>query len=244
MIGRKTGDSDSFICSIEIALLILIECDEELWKDTKRKVSDVLRTSFRSQKRDVMVPIATRSGRRVRPRSIPKRQIPFGLDSLHGTVSLPTPRSMHMDETLEDHARHPAGDAVCPRCQAVYHGKRWSYLRGSNKSRTRAPRTECPGCRLEREGKVGGIIRLSGNFLSHHLENVWSQIRRIALREQHRNPMARLLRQERSAEGFSIYTTHHTLAILLGKELHHANRGSLKIHWSDHDPLLVDWSRD
>jgi hypothetical protein len=190
-----------------------------------------------------MVPISTRPGRRGQLHGVRKIQTQTVSVPLHSPGSQPSPRSYRVDEGLVPHDFHTAGEAVCRLCKAVYHGKRWSYTTKPSARSRQLPRVECPGCRLEREGKVGGIVKLSGNFFPVHEENILSQIRRIALRERQRNPMARLLKFERNGPILSVFTTHRTLAVLLGKGLHHANHGSLKIHWSDHDPLRVDWSR-
>lgn len=190
-----------------------------------------------------MVSGSTRPGRRGRLHGVPKIQTQTKSVPLHAPGPHPSPRSYRIDDGLNAHEVHSAGSAVCKRCQAVYHGKRWCYPTRLPANYKKLLRVECPGCRLEREGKVGGIVRLSGDFLPSHKENILSQIRRVALRERQRNPLARLLRFESNGQGFLVYTTHRTLAVLLGKELRHANQGSLKIHWSDHDPLRVDWSR-
>lgn len=182
---------------------------------------------------------------RRRSRSVTKGLTQSTSLAVHFHSPQPSPRSYRIEETVSDHLHHEAGDAYCSRCHAVYHGKRWSYSTPVKMNLSRRVRVECPGCRLEREGKVGGIVRLSGEYLLNHKENILSQIRRIAEREQRRHPLARLLKLEPSKadKGFSLLTTHRTLAVLIGKELRHANHGTLKIHWSDHDPLLVEWSR-
>ncbi|MBZ5535225.1 MAG: hypothetical protein LAO31_04655 [Acidobacteriia bacterium] len=190
-----------------------------------------------------MVPMSSRPGRRGRVHGVPKLQTQTASVPLHSPGSQPSPRSYRIDDGLIARDLHTAGEAVCGQCKAVYHGKRWSYPPRPPARLKQLPRVECPGCRLEREGKVGGIVRLSGEFLPVHEVNILSQIRRIAQRERLRNPMARLLKLERNGAGLSVFTTHRTLAVLLGKGLHHANRGSLKIHWTDHDPLRVEWSR-
>ncbi|MFI5173842.1 MAG: BCAM0308 family protein [Terriglobia bacterium] len=190
-----------------------------------------------------MVPLSTRPGRRGRLHGVRKLQTQTASVPLHTPGSQPSPRSYQVDDGLVSHDLHTAGEAVCGKCRAVYHGKRWSYPAKPPLRFKQLPRVECPGCRLEREGKVGGIVRLSGDFFPVHEENILSQIRRIAMRERQRNPLARLLKLERNGQGLSVFTTHRTLAVLLGKELHHANHGSLKIHWTDHDPLRVEWSR-
>jgi len=70
--------------------------------------------------------------------------------------------------------RKPGGEALCPRCDAVYRRGRWSAGPAP-----RSPRLlHCPACRRTREQLPAGYVSLSGPFLSAHSEEIVHLMRR------------------------------------------------------------------
>jgi NMD protein affecting ribosome stability and mRNA decay len=141
------------------------------------------------------------------------------------------------------------GPRICERCGAVYSKRRWTVSSTLSPRRLRtiaAPdATLCPACRLIAEGRFGGEVRVSGAFVADHGDEVERLIRNEAARAAEDNPLARIVRFDRSRAGFTVRTTTEHLAKRLGQALRKAFDGTVRYRFSHENKFAhVTWSRD
>jgi hypothetical protein len=141
------------------------------------------------------------------------------------------------------------GPRICERCGAVYAKRRWTFaatIHPRTLSAIAAPdMTLCPACRMAAEGQFGGEVRLSGAFLAGHRAEVEHLIRNEARRAAEDNPLARIVRFDRSPGRFTVRTTTEHLAKRIGHALHKALHGTVRYRFSHENKFAhVTWSRE
>jgi NMD protein affecting ribosome stability and mRNA decay len=121
----------------------------------------------------------------------------------------------------------PPEPALCPQCGVVYHRGRWQ----------RAPRPEkahehlCPACQRIKDGYPAGYVKLSGEFLGTH-------------RDEIRHLLRRIMDIMEKGGVITVTTTDVHLARRIGEALHHAYQGKLDIKYSQDEYLVrIDWTR-
>lgn len=133
--------------------------------------------------------------------------------------------------------------AYCRDCHAVYRNKRWQ-LGTPGTSDTGLVETVCPACRKTAEGYAQGVMTLSGDYLWKHEAEILNMLRHAEERVRAKNPLERILRMEREGEALVIETTAEKLVEHLGRALHKAHRGELRVNWGDgHEVCRVNWER-
>jgi NMD protein affecting ribosome stability and mRNA decay len=138
--------------------------------------------------------------------------------------------------------------ALCSECGAVYRKKRWfldaeeaAQLKRSDATR----RVVCPGCRKINDRYAEGFVALHGAYLWQHEAEIRNMIRNEEHKAMAKNPLGRIISMERSADDMLIETTEEKLAEHLGRALHKAHQGEIKVTWAnDHAVCRVDWRRD
>jgi hypothetical protein len=86
-------------------------------------------------------------------------------------------------------------------------------------------------------------VRLSGEWLEAHPEEVRRRIDAVEARARHTQPERRLVALERRGKGLELVLTSQKLAHRVAKELQKAFGGSTTYVWSDRDgSLLATWS--
>lgn len=142
-----------------------------------------------------------------------------------------------------------AGTRVCARCAAVWVNRRWSAgatpRTKSLRALTVGTPVLCPGCRMIRDGRFSGEVRLSGSFLSAHRREVDRLIRNEAERAAEDNPTAQIAAwiTDDPARVVVRTTTEH-LAKRLGQALRKAFDGTVRYRFSHENKFAhVTWTR-
>jgi NMD protein affecting ribosome stability and mRNA decay len=153
-------------------------------------------------------------------------------------------------DTADDPYRQKMGQsevAACVKCHAVYKNKRW-YL-SENIYRSMAGQSDvagiiCPACRKIKDGFPGGIIKISGDFIQEHSDEIMNLVRNEETRAKGFNPLERIMKINRTKDGYEITTTNEKLAQRIAKRLERAYQGCVNYKWSDGTKLLrAEWVR-
>ncbi len=137
--------------------------------------------------------------------------------------------------------------AVCRRCHAIYHNKRWYidedlYQRQIKSKNT--SKTLCPACLKIKDGFPGGIVVLRGKFLKGHKEEILNLVKNEEERAMGFNPLERIIDIKEDKGGIEISTTNEKLAQRIGKSIERAYQGKATYKWSEDVKLLrVTWER-
>jgi NMD protein affecting ribosome stability and mRNA decay len=138
--------------------------------------------------------------------------------------------------------------AVCSECGAVYRKKRWFINAEEAAQLQSAGATQqvvCPACRKIKDRYAEGFVTLQGTYLWQHEAEIRNIIRNEELKAMAKNPLERIISMERSADDLLIETTEQKLAEHLGRALHKAHQGEIKVTWDDdHAVCRVAWCRD
>lgn len=139
----------------------------------------------------------------------------------------------------------PKEVAVCKRCGAVYHRKRWSIERSSDLlTEGKIRSVVCPACQKTHDGFPGGIIILSGEFLKPLKEQILHLIRNEESRAKRINPLERIISIKEGGDRVEIHTTSDRFAQRIGMEIRRAYKGDVTYHWSRDDKFIrVKWHR-
>jgi len=129
--------------------------------------------------------------------------------------------------------------AVCPDCRAVFAKGRWHW----NGSIAGAPSHRCPACRRIREHLPGGVVRLRGEFLTTHRDEVMACVRRVCDLAYIEHPLERLMEIDEDDAQICITTTNAHLARAIGRALKEAREGRLEIDTLPEGTLRVTWER-
>lgn len=138
---------------------------------------------------------------------------------------------------------------ICSQCKSVYHDQRW-YLEEQAKDALKGKRDEigftiCPACSKMRDKMPGGIVKLTGNFLQYHQEEILNLIHNEGDKAKQLNPLERVMDIEMMSSGIDVLTTNEKLAQRIGKALHKAYSGIVTYAWSQDTKLArVSWQRD
>ncbi len=139
------------------------------------------------------------------------------------------------------------GTAVCKKCRAVYHNKRWSIDEDLYKSKVKegnVPSIQCPACKKVRDNFPGGILKLKGAFLQDHMNEIMNLVRNEEQRAMGFNPLERIMAISSTGKELEITTTNEKLAQRIGKSIHKAYQGKVAYRWSDDTKLLrAEWER-
>ena len=142
----------------------------------------------------------------------------------------------------------PKGPRICQGCGAVYAKRRWTVGTPPPRRTSQAiatPQVLCAACRMAALGQFGGEVRLSGGFLAGHRPEIERLIRNEGRRAAEDNPLARITRLDRTADGLTVRTTTEHLAKRLGHALHKALHGHVHYQFSHENKFAhVTWSRD
>ena len=138
-------------------------------------------------------------------------------------------------------------NTVCKRCGAVYTASRW-YLKDQApvKATSNGRRVEitCPACQKVRDRMPGGILKITGDFVGSHQEEIMNLIRNQTNKAQTINPLEKIIALGPIDNGIEITTTNEKLAQRIGKALHKAYRGRVEYKWSEDTKLArVNWHR-
>lgn len=137
--------------------------------------------------------------------------------------------------------------SLCESCHALYRNKRW-YLDVEAFDEAKAGGdfhwVTCPACQKIAERYPEGIVTLRGGYLWDHEEEIRNILKNEEERALTKNPLQRIIRMEREGDDLVIETTEEKLAEHLGRALHKAHQGELKVVWTEeHSVCRVTWER-
>ena len=136
---------------------------------------------------------------------------------------------------------------LCRGCHAIFQHKRWvsdADLYRELKTDPDAHWVTCPACKKIAEGYPEGILTLRGDYLWEHETEIANLLSNEESKAAHNNPQERVIRQLREGDELIIETTEQRLAEHLGRVLHRAHHGQLKIDWEGGPEICrVYWER-
>lgn len=139
-------------------------------------------------------------------------------------------------------------NTVCKQCGAVHTADRW-YLKGEvpvdKVFRPVAQKTICPACRKQADRFPGGVLTLTGSFLSHHMEEILNLIRNESSKAQSDNPLERIMDMQTDGDEMVVTTTNEKLAQRIGRAIHKAYSGKIDYQFGeDNKQARVNWHRE
>jgi NMD protein affecting ribosome stability and mRNA decay len=137
--------------------------------------------------------------------------------------------------------------SLCKDCQSYYHHKRWMNDPDTYRQLQSDPDVHwltCPACKKIAEGYAEGILTLRGSYLWTHEEEIRHLLKNEEIKASGRNPQERIIRMAQQDEELAVETTEQRLAEHLGRVLHRAHQGELKINWGAGPEICrVNWER-
>jgi hypothetical protein len=120
---------------------------------------------------------------------------------------------------------HPA---TCPDCAAVFQDGRWQWLPVPERTCYRL----CPACIRVREEAPGGCLRIEGELLSRHRNEVVELARALAEQARDADPLARIMAISDLPDAVAITATDGQLMQQIGDVLRRVYPGLSKIQVS------------
>lgn len=143
-------------------------------------------------------------------------------------------------------SEHLHDNTACKICGAVYMSGRWYAGEDHPKPAHNAKHYEtiCPACRKFRDHVPGGVIKMSGNFIWAHRDEILNLIRNESNSALKDNPLERVMTLETVGDEVHITTTNEKLAQRIGRALHKAYNGEIEYKWSEDNKLArINWHR-
>lgn len=152
-------------------------------------------------------------------------------------------RDRQVEEVVHDPymARNkPPEPALCPECGLVFHKGRWQRTPRPVKAHEHL----CPACHRIKDRFPAGYVKLSGDFLGAHRDEIRHLIRNEEQQEAANHPLQRIMDITEEGGVTSVTTTDVHLARRIGEALHHAYQGKLDIKYSQDEYVVrVTWQR-
>jgi NMD protein affecting ribosome stability and mRNA decay len=137
--------------------------------------------------------------------------------------------------------------SICTSCNAIYHQNRWVTdvdICRQLKAHSPTHPVTCPACQKIAANYPEGIVTLTGSYLWEHEAEIQQILKNEGNRAFAKNPQERIIRVTKEDDRLTIETTEEKLAEHLGRVLHRAHQGELKISWTgDPDICRVSWER-
>lgn len=154
---------------------------------------------------------------------------------------------LYEDRHTKQKKRTQAGKTICKRCGAIGMQKHWfvsSELAGEVKKNPLTRYVVCPGCQRVEDQHFEGEVVLKSPMLLEHDEMFWGTLYHAAAKGYLHNPLSQVASIHVEEDTIRIVTTTCTLAERLGKAIHKAFKGKLKITPSkDEKFVFVKWQR-
>jgi NMD protein affecting ribosome stability and mRNA decay len=133
-----------------------------------------------------------------------------------------------------------AGPTRCPECGAVFHKGRWTW----DVAPPAAAEHRCPACSRVHDQYPAGYVKLDGEFLHAHNDEILSLIRKCETGEKAEHPLERIMAIEPADGGLEVTTTGTHLAREIAERVHRAYKGELEFSYNRDDDLLrAAWRR-
>jgi hypothetical protein len=130
----------------------------------------------------------------------------------------------------------------CPGCGLVFQKGVWKRSQGAG---TIQQRKLCPACLRAQQDYPGGVLRLSGGFLTVHHKDILGRIEGLAQEAEREHPLERVIRVREESGELLVYATNEHLIARLGKALHRDFKGTLDLEYAPGQNYAVaHWRRD
>jgi len=147
------------------------------------------------------------------------------------------------EKTPFRHSEKYRNGTRCPDCGLVFNGSVWKKPEPT--TRVESPSKPCPACLLVRDGKVGGMVQLSGDFASLHRQDLMNRIRNVERLSSVERPLERIIRIDEKDEGIRVSVTTEHLAARIGKAIQRDCGGTLQLKYAPEEKYAVArWHRD
>ncbi|BDV44816.1 hypothetical protein GURASL_37390 [Geotalea uraniireducens] len=133
--------------------------------------------------------------------------------------------------------------ALCKKCGALYHDKRWT-MEGGKPAEGNVTKVTCPACQRMADNNPAGVATFSGEYLLAHEAEILNSIQNIEAKARQKNPLGRIMEIRQDKNILTVTTTEEKLAQKLGREIFRAHKGELHYQWSHEESFVrVNWSR-
>lgn len=135
----------------------------------------------------------------------------------------------------------PADMAVCRRCGAVYHEKRWvlkDELPAKLKAAPYAEEVFCPGCQKVRDGYPEGFLTIEGEFVKAHRDEIMELLRNKAAKVRSINPLEAIIEIKTDGGHIEVTTTTEKFAQKIAQFMEKAFNGEVEYKWSHENTRL------
>jgi NMD protein affecting ribosome stability and mRNA decay len=149
------------------------------------------------------------------------------------------PLQEHVDDSYKSRGKLPE-PAICSQCGAVYQEGRWRWLPKPDQ----AHEVVCPACHRIRDAIAAGHVRLEGEFLAQHREEILNLVRHVEQHEKAGHPLQRIMAISDEDGAVLVTTTDVHLARGIGEAVRHAYQGNLELKYGHDENLVhVHWKR-
>lgn len=138
--------------------------------------------------------------------------------------------------------RSPKEIVQCSGCGACYHRRRWMLTAPAGFSLAAHVRpVYCPACQKIKARRASGELHVLGLGDRDRAE-VLSLLRNEEVKAREKNPLERIMRLEKSVDGWKVVTTTEKLAQRLGRSMYKARGGKIAYKWSHNNKFVrVVW---
>lgn len=140
--------------------------------------------------------------------------------------------------------RKPPKEIIqCAGCGAFYHRRYWTLTAPAGFSPpANLHAVYCPACRKIKDHRFSGEVDLVGVGEAEQAE-VLRILRKEEDRARQKNPLERIMRLEKTGNGWKVETTTEKLAQRLGRSVRSARGGKLELKWSHNNKFVrVVWA--
>lgn len=133
--------------------------------------------------------------------------------------------------------------SVCGQCGVVFRDGIFEWMKNPPRD---AEVITCPACQRIRDNYEGGVVRLEGDFLQSHWDDIRNLIENTADREAGKRPLERILEWRSEDDGVvTIRTTYEHIARRIAEAVHKAYKGELEIQYPGEEKYVrARWKRD
>ena len=131
----------------------------------------------------------------------------------------------------------------CPRCDLRYKDGIWKRM--SPDDGMNMQWKLCPACTRIRDGRIGGIVELTGAFAGAHRQELLNRIRNVEKQTQEVRPLERIIQVKEDKQGIVVSATTEHLVARIGKSIQRDFGGALNLRYAPDDKFAhVQWHRD
>ena len=95
------------------------------------------------------------------------------------------------------------------------------------------------------DSELGGTVKISGNFLVDHEDDILNLVKHEGKLAQERNPNAKIISIEKNGQEIIVKISDHNLATRIGKALYSAYKGEHRFNFREGEKFVeVYWQRD